>query len=60
VRCIDLQFSVKDENVPDSRKGLPAGTPAPDFALTATDGQTIQLHDLRGQWVVVMFFRGTW
>ena len=46
--------------MPKEDKGLQAGTPAPDFTLTDTDGQAVHLQDLRGQWVVVMFFRGTW
>ena len=31
------------------------GEPAPDFALTALDGSTVRLADLRGQYVVLEF-----
>jgi peroxiredoxin len=45
--------------MPNPNKGLHTGAPAPDFALAATDGRTIRLSELRGQWVVLLFFRGT-
>ncbi len=32
------------------------GSPAPDFALLADDGQTVRLSDLRGQRVVLYFY----
>lgn len=35
---------------------LPAGTPAPDFTLNATPDQTLELHELRGQPVVLVFY----
>lgn len=41
-------------------KGLPDGTPAPEFALPDSNGRTVRLTDYRGQWVVLYFFRGTW
>jgi peroxiredoxin len=31
------------------------GDPAPQFALTALDGSTVRLADLRGQYVVLEF-----
>ncbi|WIG61851.1 MAG: hypothetical protein OJF49_004600 [Ktedonobacterales bacterium] len=45
--------------MPNSKKGLAAGTPAPDFTLPASDGLSVRLSTLRGQWVVLFFFRGT-
>lgn len=44
--------------MPNPKKGAHAGTPAPDFALQSTAGHPIRLSDLRGQWVVLYFFRG--
>ena len=35
---------------------LTVGDAAPDFTLTAHDGRTISLHDLRGRKVVVFFY----
>ncbi|HKG51934.1 MAG TPA: thioredoxin-dependent thiol peroxidase [Actinomycetales bacterium] len=35
---------------------LDVGDPAPDFTLTAHDGSTVSLHDLRGRKVVVFFY----
>ena len=46
--------------MPNPSKGLPPGTAAPEFTLTATDGATVRLSDYRGRWVVLLFFRGTW
>jgi peroxiredoxin len=46
--------------MPNPAKGLPAGTPAPDFTLPGTDGHSFHLAEQRGHWVVVIFFRGTW
>jgi peroxiredoxin len=45
--------------MPNPKKGLPAGTPAPDFALPAAGGSTVRLGDYRGGWVVLYFDRGT-
>ncbi len=46
--------------MPNPRKGLSVDTPAPDFTLLDTEGRPVRLSDLRGGWVVVLFFRGTW
>ena len=35
---------------------LPAGTPAPDFALVSGADQTVKLSDLRGQPVILAFY----
>ena len=39
-----------------SAAGLQIGQPAPDFALTDLDGNTLQLSDMRGQPVIVNFW----
>jgi thiol-disulfide isomerase/thioredoxin len=44
---------------PANRVLLPAGTPAPDFAVTTADGKTVSLSDYRGK-VVVLDFWATW
>src|SRR5579859_366595 len=49
-----------DATMPNPAKGLPAGTPAPDFTLPVAGGGQAHLGDLRGRWVIVFFFRGTW
>src|SRR5260370_37220342 len=33
-----------------------AGTLAPDFTLNSQDGKSLNLHDLRGKWVVLYFY----
>jgi peroxiredoxin Q/BCP len=35
-------------------------TMAPDFALTDQDGKSFTLSSLRGQWVLLFFYRGYW
>jgi peroxiredoxin len=39
---------------------LPAGTPAPDFALHATADQTLSLKGLRGRPVILAFYPADW
>lgn len=39
---------------------LPAGTPAPDFALNATPDQILRLSELRGHPVVLVFYPADW
>jgi peroxiredoxin len=39
---------------------LPAGTPAPDFALKSTPDQTVRLSEFRGRPVVLVFYPADW
>jgi len=39
---------------------LPAGTPAPDFALHTTPDQVVSLSDFRGRPVVLAFYPADW
>ncbi len=39
---------------------LPAGTPAPDFALKATPDQVLNLSELRGRPVILVFYPADW
>ena len=39
---------------------LPAGTPAPDFALHATPDQVLSLLELRGRPVIIAFYPADW
>src|SRR5712672_3862341 len=39
---------------------LPAGTPAPDFALHATPDQVLRLSELRGRPVILVFYPADW
>jgi peroxiredoxin len=39
---------------------LPAGTPAPDFALNATPDQLLRLSELRGRPVILVFYPADW
>src|SRR5262245_59070868 len=39
---------------------LPAGTPAPDFALKSTPDQTVRLSEFRGRPVVLAFYPADW
>jgi peroxiredoxin len=41
-------------------RALPPGTPAPDFDLHSTPDQTVSLHDLRGQPVILAFYPADW
>ncbi|HST90444.1 MAG TPA: redoxin domain-containing protein [Ktedonobacterales bacterium] len=44
--------------MPNPKKGLPPGTPAPDFTLPTAGGASIHLGDYHGRWVTLFFFRG--
>ena len=39
---------------------LPAGVPAPDFALSATPDQVLRLSELRGRPVILVFYPADW
>ncbi len=39
---------------------LPAGVPAPDFALNATPDQVLRLSELRGRPVILVFYPADW
>jgi len=43
-----------------AERGPALGTEAPDFTLPSIDGREVTLSDLRGQPVVLVFFRGAW
>jgi peroxiredoxin len=48
------------ERVRRNSKILPAGTPAPHFALNATPDQVLQLSELRGRPVILVFYPADW
>src|ERR1700758_2460533 len=52
------QRTQQEATVPHT--ALPAGTPAPDFNLHSTPDQTVSLHDLRGQPVILAFYPADW
>ena len=37
-----------------------AGKAAPDFVLSSTQGDTVQLSDYRGKKILLVFYRGHW
>jgi len=43
-------------NAADTPNQPAAGTPAPEFSLTAGDGSQVSLKDYRGKWVVLYFY----
>jgi peroxiredoxin Q/BCP len=48
--CTGSMFSAETQKQPA------AGTPAPDFSLTTSDGSQVSLKDYRGKWVVLYFY----
>jgi peroxiredoxin Q/BCP len=40
----------------ETQKQPAAGTPAPDFSLTTSDGSQVSLKDYRGKWLVLYFY----
>jgi peroxiredoxin Q/BCP len=40
----------------ETQKQPAAGTPAPGFSLTTSDGSRVSLKDYRGKWVVLYFY----
>ena len=45
--------------MPNPKKGLAAGEMTPDFTLMPALGDSaVSLSEYRGQWVVLLFFRG--
>ena len=39
---------------------LPAGVPAPELRLRSTDGEAVNLRDLRGRAVILAFYPNDW
>src|SRR6202051_1929272 len=50
----------KSDLVPPAPNILPAGVPAPDFALNATPDQVLRLSELRGRPVILAFYPADW
>jgi thioredoxin-dependent peroxiredoxin len=40
----------------DTQKQPEAGTMAPDFSLTTSDGSQVSLKDFKGKWIVLYFY----
>src|SRR5262249_43997030 len=51
---------VRFQALQNGSTALPAGTPAPDFALKSTPDQTVRLSEFRGQPVVLVFYPADW
>ena len=49
-----------NEQTSSGNTPLPAGTPAPDFALHATPDQLLRLSELRGRPVILAFYPADW
>ena len=44
----------------ESAGPLPAGVPAPELSLRSTDGEIVNLRDLRGKAVILAFYPNDW
>ena len=55
-------FPAAAQNYPLARPQVASaeGKPAPDFTLPDAEGKPFQLSQMRGQRVVVIFFRAHW
>jgi peroxiredoxin Q/BCP len=53
---IDYSAPFPERVLKEARMPLAAGDSAPDFTLTADDGETVALGDLRGSRVVIYFY----
>src|SRR5437660_1745163 len=51
---------VRFQPLQNGSAALPAGTPAPDFALKSTPDQTVKLSEFRGRPVVLAFYPADW
>jgi peroxiredoxin Q/BCP len=45
---------------PEPQVASAVGSSTPDFTLTDQDGKSLTLSSLRGQWVLLFFYRGYW
>ncbi len=56
------EYHLSDNNAikGNSSTALRPGTTAPDFSLLSTPDQTVSLHELRGQPVVLAFYPADW
>src|SRR6185369_8402136 len=52
--------SAKSQVQANASGALPAGMPAPDFALKSTPDQTVRLSEFRGRPVVLVFYPADW
>ena len=68
VGCAQEQADVVEATPPGEQSTIPAespavaaGQPAPDFALSDKDDNTVKLADYRGKkWIILVFHRAHW
>jgi peroxiredoxin Q/BCP len=53
---IACSASIMSMSAAETQKQPTAGTAAPDFSLTTSDGSQVSLKDYRGKWVVLYFY----
>jgi hypothetical protein len=46
--------------LPDHERALEVGSPAPEFTLLDQERRPLTLSELRGRYVVLVFYRGYW